>query len=253
MVGNYEVILIFDNCDDNSQDYLIRYFNTLSFSEIGIKRVLMIEQKSPVFETTCDNIGFRLSKGKYIIEIQADMKIITFGFNHILTKPFRIWDDIFAVSGRCTHGIMANNGMIYYTGGVGKLGELVESPVNIDFKFMNKIFILDTCNRGPIAFINERIKEIGYLDEQNFVLGDDDHDLMMRARYKKGWLCCHYPIEFYSPISLGSTRKEMNKENKEYLQNRKSRSNGGFLGQMSIHNPSQLEVRDLGNKIINYR
>jgi glycosyltransferase involved in cell wall biosynthesis len=245
IVGNYEIILIFDNCSDDSEKNIIEYFSNFNFDGSGLKRVICINQPSPIFETSCDNIGFRLSKGEYIIEIQADMKMMTFGFNFILSKPFRLFEDVFSVSGRCAHNFPFDGN------GVGKLGELVEKPINFDFSYMNKYFVMQTCNRGPILFSNERLKEMGYLDELNFVLADDDHDINIRAFSKNNWVSGHVPVEFYSPISHGTTRKQMDSINKEYLDKRLSNRVNPFL--YSYRHPvSKLEIRDL-DKNINYR
>ena len=46
---------------------------------------------------------------------------------------------------------------------------------------MNKFYVAETCNRGPLLFVGRRLKALNYLDEDNFVLGDDDHDVMARA------------------------------------------------------------------------
>ena len=85
---------------------------------------------------------------------------------------------------------------------------------------------------------------MGYLDEYNFVLGDDDHDIMMRAKYQKNWICGYVPIEFYSPLEYGSTRKEMNKINKEFLNKRLKRRNIPFLHKVN-NIPSNLVIRNL--------
>ena len=276
MVGDFEIIIIFDSCKDNSEFKTIEFFNNTDFSSYGLNRVLLINQPSPIFETSCDNIGFRLSKGKYLLEIQSDMRIITFGFNFILSKPFRLYDDVISVSGRCAYqiesfcsenGIILSNmefvnGFFYNKGNgirpirsicaVGKMAQRVEIPVSIEFDYMNKFFILDTCNRGPMMFLNEKMIEIGYLDEQNFVLGNDEHDLNMRGKYQKNWICGYVPIEYYSPIKWGTTRKEQDEENTNYLNSRVLRSNGGFISKIENHQKSNLQIRNI-DKILNYR
>ena len=242
MIGYYEIIMIFDNCIDESEKKVIDYFIEFNYEKTGIKRILCINQQSPIFETSCDNIGFRLSNGKYIVEIQADMKMMTFGFNYILSKPFRLFEDVFSVSGRCTHNLPFDGN------GVGKIGDLVEKPLNFDFKYMNKFFVMNTCNRGPLMFLNERLKSIGYLDEFNFVLGDDEHDANLRAFNFKKWVSGHTPVEFYSPMSHGSTRKETTSENIDYLEKRLKRRKSPFLYSYK-HPISKLEIRDLDKKI----
>jgi glycosyltransferase involved in cell wall biosynthesis len=268
MVGDFEIIMIFDSCQDNSESISIEFFKNNNFS--GLNRVILISQSTPIFETSCDNIGFRLANGKYLLEIQSDIRIITFGFNFILSKPFRISQDVLAVSGRCAHQNALSGYLDYTTDffyyksatselrpkrkivAVGKFGNAVESSLSIEFKNMNKFFILDTCNRGPLMFLKEKIEQLGFLDEQNFVLGDDEHDLIMRAKCQKNWVSGYVPIEFLSPLNWGTSRKIKNIENEEYLKNRMQRSNGGFLVTTKDIIPSDLEIRDL-NKTINYR
>ena len=109
--GLYELILIFDGCTDNSRDAI----SGITIPS-NMTRLVVITNSSGLFETSSDNQGFMLSRAEYIIEIQADMLIQTPGYNELLCKPMRVFNDLIAVSGRCCHQL---NGGSY---GVGKLG-----------------------------------------------------------------------------------------------------------------------------------
>ena len=66
-----------------------------------------------------------------------------------------------AISGRCTHSQINTNG-------IGKFGPKIEENLNIPLKFLNGVFINETCNRGPLLIDREKLQQLGYLDEQNF-------------------------------------------------------------------------------------
>ncbi len=47
------------------------------------------------------------------------------------------------------------------------------------------------------------MRELGYLDELHFVLGDDDHDVIVRAR-AKGWVSGAWLLEFKTNLKYAS-------------------------------------------------
>jgi glycosyltransferase involved in cell wall biosynthesis len=260
--GNFEMIIILDNCVDNTETIVLDIFNNLKDNEVicgKLHRVIIIKQPSPIFETSCDNIGFRLSKGKYVIEIQSDMKMVGANYNLDLSKPFELYNDVFAVSGRCTHEIISNGVSIGYGKWIAPTWDYLSSN-DVSFDEIVKLttthkglfYTMDTCNRGPLIILRERLMELGYLDEMNFVLGNDEHDLMMRARYFKNWICGHVVIEAFSPTNDGTTRKERTAENEEYFQKRINRRSASALlynQWLSMnHRTKPLEIRDM-NKI----
>jgi len=237
MDGNFEIIIILDNCVDNTKQIVLDYFNSNSFSKIS--NIIVIEQSTPVFETTCDNIGFVLSSGKFIVEIQADMEMTEYGFNSNLARGIKQYDDIIGVSGRCTHVF----GTAY---GVGKLGQHVES--NLDPRLnRNTMYMYGTCNRGPLVLDRDKLKCMKYMDEQNYFLDGSDHDLFARAYSEKGWKCGYIPIEFKSPLVDGSTRKNLPNNVKElnqhFLSLKKERAGNGFADRFKQQ--VEIETREL--------
>jgi hypothetical protein len=113
----------------------------------------------------------------------------------------------------------------------GKLGETVKSPHALlrDFQYYSKVFLSHTVNRGPLVLRKSMLEELGYLDEEHYVLGDDEHDLFARAWVQKKWRCGFVPIEVYSPLEWGSTRKARPPHVQSYLEERQSREKDGFL------------------------
>lgn len=238
--GNFEIIIILDFCVDNTENIVLNLLNNTSIK--NLTKAIVIQQKSPVFETTCDNMGFLLSSGKYILEIQADMEMTEYGFNTALVRGLKKYKDIIGISGRCTHVLGGGSG-------IGKLGESVENSLSPDLD-RNKLYMFGTCNRGPLLLDNEKLKIMKYLDEQHFFLHDSDHDLFARAYYQKSWKCGYIPIEFKSPLKNGSTRKTLKKEfaeiNKIAYNEKMSRSIGGFLRTHPYQsNKIPIEIRSL--------
>jgi glycosyltransferase involved in cell wall biosynthesis len=212
--GNFEIIMILDFCFDtteqNIMNYLANYANKVdNFIQITIFK----NEEKPLFETKCDNIGFKYSSGKYCLEIQADMKMIEPGYNLQLTKPFNAFNNVIAVSGRCAHNLFTE-------GGVGKLGYDIEKPISKLDVCKDKFYVYDTCNRGPLLIDKNKLEELNFLNEEEYFLDDSDHDLMARAYIEYGYICGYVAIDFHAPVCLGSTRNNKNYNNcKEYIIN----------------------------------
>ena len=209
-VENFEVILILDYCFDNTEknifDYLDNYTN-IKKNLICIK--IFKNEEKPLFETKCDNIGFKNSVGKYCLEIQADMEMTENGYNLHLTKPFNLYNNVIAVSGRCAHNLFRN-------GGIGKLGTNIEKNVNELNIDKHKFYVFETCNRGPLLIERKKLEELNFLDEENYFLDYSDHDLMARAYLEKKYICGYVPIDFKAPLCDGSTRNNIKYDCDEY-------------------------------------
>lgn len=196
--GSFELIVILDYCFDNSERNLLAFLETLK-PPSTLVQITVFKTDHPLFETKCDNIGFRFATGTYCLEIQADMKMVEPGYNLHLVKPFLQYDNVIAVSGRCAHTMFTGEG-------IGKLGATVERPLAELGIPKNSFYVFETCNRGPLLLDRAKLADLGFLDEENYFLDDSDHDLMARAYLQKGYLCGYVPIEFKSPLQHGSTR-----------------------------------------------
>lgn len=178
-VDNFEIIIILDYCFDKTEVNLMNFFNNfINTFQHFIQITIYKNAEIPLFETKCDNIGFRNSIGKYCLEIQADMKMTEYAYNMHLTKPFLKFNNVIAVSGRCAHNLFNNDG-------IGKLGADIEIEINNLKVDKNKFYVYETCNRGPLLLDRMKLKELNYLDEEEYFLDNSDHDLMARAYIHK--------------------------------------------------------------------
>jgi glycosyltransferase involved in cell wall biosynthesis len=210
---NFEIIIILDFCFDNTEINLIKYLDNYINDKPNLIQIKIFKNSNkPLFETKCDNIGFKNSTGKYCLEIQADMEMTELGYNIHLTKPFKLLNNVLAVSGRCAHKLFVHDGF-------GKLGIDIEKPVSSLNVNKNSFYVLETCNRGPLLLDREKLKELNYLDEDEYFLDNSDHDLMARAFLYKNYICGYVPIDFNAPLCDGSTRKKNFINCKEYLIN----------------------------------
>jgi glycosyltransferase involved in cell wall biosynthesis len=220
-VGSYEVILILDGCTDRSAE-IVEEWRATAPCPVHV----LVNPPPGQFETRCDNQGFRLATGTYLVELQADMKLLTFGYNLILASPLEQYPDLLGISGRCCHTLWP-----FPPTGTGKLGTAVEEPHTVlhSFRGFGTVFLSHTVNRGPLVLRASMLRELGYLDEEHYVLGEDEHDLFARAWVVKQWRCGFVPVEVYSPLSWGSTRKPRSIEAQRYLDSRRDRMREGFL------------------------
>merc|ERR1711998_536506 len=74
-LDNFEIIIILDSCSDNTKDNLLDFISNFKNMNKNFIQIRILETFEPLFETKCDNIGFKISKGKFLLEIQADMKM----------------------------------------------------------------------------------------------------------------------------------------------------------------------------------
>ena len=206
-LGHYEIITILDNCTDNSKKHLLDRIEIGPIPE-NLSSITVFENQAGMFETSADNLGFTKARGEILIEIQADMEILTTGYNLNLAYPLKIYSDLIAVSGRCCHSV----------------------------------------NRGPLAIAKEKIAKLGYLDEFHYCLGEDDHDLFLRAWKEKNWRTGFMPIEFHSPLDRGSTRRPRTLASEFSLRQRKKRQAEGYfsVNQKTATYPSS-EIRRPSN------
>jgi hypothetical protein len=235
-VDNFEIILILDYCYDDTEKYIIDYFdnefNNIYSNFIQLK-IFKIYDK-PYFETKCDNIGFKNSIGIYCLEIQADMEMTEYGYNIHLTKPFNLLTNVIAVSGRCSHNIFSG-------GGIGKLGTDVEKTIEELKINKNKFYVFESCCRGPLLIDRQKLIEINYLDEENFFQEFSDHEFMLRAYAEKKYICGYVPINYNSPLIDGTWRNniitdceqyKINKAEKKYLS---EKLNGKINGKIDMY------------------
>jgi hypothetical protein len=87
----------------------------------------------------------------------------------------------------------------------GKLGQLVNSNHETPDNHLNKIWVGDTVMRGPLLIDKFKYSDLGGFNLKSFFLGYDEHDLFLRANIA-GLFCGYVPINFRSPLEVGSSR-----------------------------------------------
>ena len=245
-LGNFEIIIILDFCFDETEKNLFFFIENYKNTKTNFIQITIVKnQNLPLFETKCDNIGFKKSIGKYCLEIQGDMKMTEMGYNIHITKPFLILENVIAVSGRCAHNLFNNKG-------IGKLSLEIERPTSELNICKNKFYVYETCNRGPLLIDKKKLEELNFLDEENYFLDNSDHDLFARAYLLKNYICGYVPIDFEAPLCNGSTRNNktynfckeyfINKNEKERLQKKMGYSLGKYKNVWSEREPTTYDI-----------
>ena len=161
--GSFELLLILDYCFDRSEQILLDFLESYTPTNPGLVQIKVFKTTEPLFETKCDNIGFRYATGTYCLEIQADMEMTELGYNLHMTKPFQCLPNVIAVSGRCAHAVFTESG-------IGKLGAAVEQSVTDLGIDRNQFYVFETCNRGPLLLDRMKLAQLNYLDERHYFL-----------------------------------------------------------------------------------
>lgn len=208
-VGRWEIVFVIDASYDDS----LRVIRDVLLGDIcqssSLIRARVLYSPTSIWETSSDNLGFTLAAqsngtapSHAYIEIQSDMNLGQYGWNRDLIRPLLEYGDIFSVSGRCAHSLRA--GPV-----VGRCDDNVRSlDSGKQRETKDSVIVFQTNNRGPLAFRPDALKELGYLDEVNFYLGNDEHDLNRRAAFF-GWYPAYKYVSFFAPLNQSPQRKKM--------------------------------------------
>jgi len=201
----YELIMVIDGCTDNSEQII---WDTLSGTPVN-KKFLYAPN---VFETTANNLGIKVAQGDKIIIIQDDMVIKEKGWNVRMEKPFKAFNDVFAVTSRTAHNWISNPNS-KHLGMIDDLDDcwcdIVDHVDHADRKqgLPRDIFAVRcSVNRGPLMIDHEDLKKLNYLDQAFAPQDMDDHDLCYRAYKELGKVVGAYWIDYESEDSWGGTR-----------------------------------------------
>jgi GT2 family glycosyltransferase len=93
------------------------------------------------------------------------------------------------------------------TGRAGLLGDLIEKLDLAVDQIPRKLFLGETVMRGPLMIRADIYREIGGLNVHSFYQGFDDHELMLQAWRSLGKRCGYIPVNVYSNLNHGTTRK----------------------------------------------
>lgn len=200
-----ELILILDGCTDNTRSVVEEFLKEYNESDRFNLKLFITPN---IFEVRSCNIGFKNSTCPWIINIQDDIEILEKDFDQRLMKPFLKFDNLLGVTGRDSANVSLNsNNQIEFTDLAGR------DAVSSNLKDRNKFYVRDIINRAPILFNHEKLRQLGYLDEDFAPICQDDTDLFLRAYKKYGYICGSYLIDYNSPLEWGGTRKSIEVSN----------------------------------------
>lgn len=98
-----EIIVLNDASEDETKEVLDDFLNKNIKMKENIHSIQVHNFGVSRFETYCDHFGIMNAKGKYIVEIQADMEICEDEFDRKMIQTLKLNDDVFMLSAR---GIM---------------------------------------------------------------------------------------------------------------------------------------------------
>ena len=229
LTTDYELIIINDASTDNSKIIVTDYLKNKNITHIFVSTTV------PIFETACDNLGFFLAEGFYLLEVQSDMIINDQGFDKRMISALDA-NEFSSVSGRSCHSwfdLLSKKKkilnvlklyspislLIYGTNPVGYVESGMYDNKLSEFPLIGDIYTADTNCRGPWLINKTLLNKIGPLDTDSFFNGFDDHDFNLRGAKMK--LSSGYtPVLFTCDSSEGSgnqTKSGVNKKIFEYF------------------------------------
>ena len=216
-----------------------------------IARATVIRNQQPMFETACDNIGFRVAETDVVIEIQADIHVREPRFDALMIEALETSPKPSAISARCGHTFAAlkpasplSRLFRRSTGdSVGLCGRAIETPHIVD-TIRGNLYRCETVNRGPWLVLKRDLERQGYLDERHFFLGNDDHDYHRRLFEAEGRRPLYVPMAIHAPLGLGANRRKRSGINKEIFDRLSAEKRGSaafhrFLASIQSSMPPQ--------------
>ena len=221
---SFNIIIINDGSDDETEKKILNFFykNSKKFSLLST--FVIITNEFPIYETACDNQGFKYAKTEFIIELQSDILIQEKNFDIKMIKSLEYFN-VGTVSGRHVHSFSLIDNNLFswfkyplfkfkskinpYFQSAGLIGDKLfyNDPVNIKRNFF---YVGETNARGPWLVRKSDMVKLNYLDEKNFFLGNDDHDYNRRLYNFFGKKAGYLPIKQKCSFENGSTRKKRN-------------------------------------------
>ena len=245
-----DLVIIVDCCSDQTESAVLAFARQ---SASRFQRITVLRTTYPLFETRCDNLGFLLSRGEYVVEVQSDIEILSGHFDQLLKVPMIEDPHIFSTSGRAGHWFgrllpkeerrrrFPIRNLMWRSLGFDRVGystnaslETHSRPVRAPGRYARA----ETVVRGPLCFRRRDLLALGLLDEGNFFLGYDEYDLHARGR-ARGLGCAYVPMQLNIPLAIGSTRQVRSGLNREaYERLRQRRSEGYLAGFMRQYRPA---------------
>lgn len=243
---NFKLGLLFDNCSDESFRMCKDFFSKSPLSLKHLQEVYFIKSDGELFESTAENILFKLCSQKYFVSVQSDSYFVDVSFLHRSDVAFSLVPNLFAISGKALVSFKALtklkaffNSLLHSFNVIRKLKPLgirkvrlglfvpklgyfgdMSSPPDVLMKFKKKelstLFLGEAIIRGPVVWKAEVFRELNGFDDVAHPLGRDDCDICFRA-FLSGYLSGYLPCVAYSIFKQGTTRKKRSSGDQESL------------------------------------
>ncbi len=205
-IGDYELVCVLDGCEDGSESILNKFIQ--ENAQISIKKLYA----DNVFETKANNLAAKNSSGDHIIIVQDDMVIDEHGWNERLLTPFKVFNDVFAVTARTAHNWQFNYNsldVLYQGEPRAAWSDILNHIEHAQGENIGRdIFAVRDCvNRGPLAICKKTFDSVGGFDEIFSPQDMDDHDFCFRVMRETDKVCGCYPIRFISLNEWGGSRE----------------------------------------------
>lgn len=232
-----EIFICFDNCEDQSEQVVKTWLLTIKKHNNSKLAIHLLRSDKDLFESTCENIIFRLSAGKYLVSTQADIYFEDATFLSRSREAFEMYSDLFAISGRAVVNESRTGSSRYrnfcnllsqirftsFTGAqkilhlgayfpglrvYGNLSARPKSRMSFTSKQLRTLFIGPTVLRGPIVWRAEIFLQLGGFRDDCFYLGRDEMDLCQRAYEELGLYVGYLPSYSYSFLWQGTSHRQ---------------------------------------------
>ena len=243
---DFKLGLLFDNCSDESLNICKDFFSKSSLSFQHLQEVFFIKSDGELFESTAENILFKLCNQKYFVTIQSDLYFVDVSFLSRSESAFSLVPDLFAISGKAlvsfetlTRLKAFLNSLLHAFNAIRKLRPIgirkvrlglflpklgyfgdMSSPPDVLMKFkrkeLNTLFLGEAIIRGPVVWKAEIFRELNGYDDVAHPLGRDDCDICFRA-YLLGYMSGYLPCVAYSIFKQGTTRKKRSPDDQNSL------------------------------------
>lgn len=196
---NYEVILVDNASTDGSADYVRKTFPQV--------RVFALEENLEF--AGGNNYGFKMSKGEFIIALNADTKV-PFNFIEEMVKPALLDERVGSVSCNIdTQGSFTRYCSVRFNN---------NKIVGMDEKMLaHNVFVLAAC--GAAALYRKSIIDEFWGYDEEFVTNWEDHSIGYRM-WVLGYYCVHNPAISIYHIGGGSYGKFNAKREKKVIENK---------------------------------
>ena len=203
--GDYELICMLDGCTDSSEEIVQKYAETYKY--VNIKPIVTPD----IFELRTNNVAFKSAMGDYVIVVQDDQIVTEYKWNIRMQKPFKAFDDVFAVTARTAHNWIINPRSVDFGNDnvdENRFCDMFEAvdhasgyPEQNVTTSRETFAVRGTANRGPLMMNLSDLKAVNYLDEKFAPCDMDDHDLMFRVHKQLGKVCGLYRVGIESDHS----------------------------------------------------